>query len=711
LPGIALLQSSPPLQVAYGYGFMASKVALPSTQTFAQTFYPNMRFGLGTALMMDGFSTYDFGDTSSPVTWWYDEYDFNLGLPLGPAANIGGGQAPVNLLINGGMEAGSLSPWQTFSGSDGGKASTVLDSSIAAEGNTSAHITVASTSAQPWEITFEQDNIAITKGVTYQIQFWARSDTPRSLWINGQGQGPLYPNYGLYQTFSVGPSWQLFTTFFTANATASDMRLEFWAGNQVGNLWIDGVQFAPSANAEIYRRDFTNGVALLNATGSAQTVSLESGLKRFSGSEAPMYQYIVDDTDSGFTTSGNWSPVKMDSGFSRGTVDGPGSQLANGPCYHAWQTGVHQSTDATASATWNLHIPADGQYTLQVWLPAAPNAETWTASASYDVISSGQTIATVTLDQTSARSGDTWHTLGTWNLAKNGNSSLRIRNGSAATLIADAVYVTSAALYNDGSAAGQVSLNPFDAILLRRQQAVPVPSSRITQVTGSADYGSNIASGSFVAIFGTGFSTTTRQWQASDFSGTLLPTSLDGISVTINGLPAAVEYISPTQINVIAPDDPTVGPVSVQVTTPQGKSYPGNAIKTPAAPAFFRFTDSGSTYVAAVHVDGSLVAQSANLGHPAKAGEIISIYGTAFGPTSPPTSSASLVAWPNPIAKSVTVTIGGLPANVTYAGITLAGLTQLNVEVPAGLSPGNQPVVASAAGFQTASTAYLPVGN
>jgi uncharacterized protein (TIGR03437 family) len=69
------------------------------------------------------------------------------------------------------------------------------------------------------------------------------------------------------------------------------------------------------------------------------------------------------------------------------------------------------------------------------------------------------------------------------------------------------------------------------------------------------------------------------------------------------------------------------------------------------------------------------------------------------------------VTVPNPIAKAVTVTIGGVNANVTYAGVTLAGVTQLNVQVPAGLAPGNQPVVASAAGFQTVSAAYLPVAN
>jgi uncharacterized protein (TIGR03437 family) len=708
-PGVSLLQSSPPLQVAYGYGFMATQVELAATQKFAQAYYPNMRFGLGTALMMDGFSTYDFGDTSSPVNWWYDEYDFNLGFPLGPAVNIDV-IPPVNLLVNGGLESGSLSPWQTFYGS-GGKASTVLDSTIAAEGNTSARVTVSATSPNPWQITFEQDNIAITKGTTYQVQFWARSDAARTISIICQGGAPNYTNYGLFAQFSVGPSWNLYTASFTASSTASDGRLEFWIGDVAGSVWFDGVQFATSQNVEIYRRDFSNGIALVNATAAPQTVLLEPGLKRFSGSQAPKYQYIVDDADSGFTTTGNWSAVTIDSGFAHGSLNGPGSELATGPYYHAWQAGVHQSSDASATATWNLHIPADGQYTIQVWLPAAPNAASWTNTAIYDVLSGGQTIASVSIDQTTARSGDTWHPLGTWNLTASGTPSLRVHNGGAGTLIADAVYLTSAALYNDGSAVSQVNLNPFDAILLQRQQAVSVPASRVTLVTGNADYGSKIASGSFVSVFGTGFTNVQRPWQSSDFNGNVLPTSLDGVSVTINGLPAPMEYISPTQLNVIAPDDGTVGLVAVQVTTPQGKSYPGTVMKVPAAPAFFQIVDAGTTLVAAVHTDGSLVAQSGALGHPASPGEIISIYGTGFGATNPATPSATLVTQPNPIAKSVTVTIGGLDAKVIYAGVTLPGVTQINVRVPAGLSSGNQPVIANAAGFQTTFTAYLPVGN
>ena len=56
-------------------------------------------------------------------------------------------------------------------------------------------------------------------------------------------------------------------------------------------------------------------------------------------------------------------------------------------------------------------------------------------------------------------------------------------------------------------------------------------------------------------------------WQASDIVNGALPTLLQGVSVTVNGLPAYVDYISPTQINALAPDDATLGPVPVQVTT------------------------------------------------------------------------------------------------------------------------------------------------
>ena len=69
------------------------------------------------------------------------------------------------------------------------------------------------------------------------------------------------------------------------------------------------------------------------------------------------------------------------------------------------------------------------------------------------------------------------------------------------------------------------------------------------------------------------------------------------MSVTINGVPAYVEYISPTQINVLAPDDATTGSVQVQVTAAGQTSNSFTAQKQQFAPAFFTF--AGGKYVAA----------------------------------------------------------------------------------------------------------------
>ena len=53
--------------------------------------YQNMRYGLGSALIGGAYYSYDDGDQSHSQTWWYDEYDVNLGNPTGEASTINGG--------------------------------------------------------------------------------------------------------------------------------------------------------------------------------------------------------------------------------------------------------------------------------------------------------------------------------------------------------------------------------------------------------------------------------------------------------------------------------------------------------------------------------------------------------------------------------------------------------------------------------------------
>jgi uncharacterized protein (TIGR03437 family) len=239
-----------------------------------------------------------------------------------------------------------------------------------------------------------------------------------------------------------------------------------------------------------------------------------------------------------------------------------------------------------------------------------------------------------------------------------------------------------------------------DAISIMGPQA-PSSAVNVTAAANDASFQVGFASATWVSIFGTNLSQTTRTWQASDFVNGLLPTSLSGVSVTVNGLAAYVGYISPTQVNVLAPDDAMVGAVQVQVTTAQGKSNSFTAQKQQFAPAFF--TISGS-YVAAQHADYSYVGKPGLMAgvttQPAKPGEVILLYGTGFGPTNPPLPSAQLVATPALLANSVQVAIGGMPALVSYAGLVEAGLYQFNVTVP-GVPDGDAAVVAQIGGVQT----------
>jgi uncharacterized protein (TIGR03437 family) len=227
------------------------------------------------------------------------------------------------------------------------------------------------------------------------------------------------------------------------------------------------------------------------------------------------------------------------------------------------------------------------------------------------------------------------------------------------------------------------------------------PAGTVTAVANGGSFQPGFASAGWITIYGSNLSQLTYTWQAGDFVNGMLPTSLEGVSVTVNGIPAYVEYISPSQINALAPDDATVGPVQVQVTTAQQTSNAVTAQKGQFAPAFFTI---GGAYVAAEHTDYSLVG-APNLipgavTTPAQPGETLLLYGSGFGLTTPAQPTGQLVAVAVPLANTVQIAIGGLPATVTFAGLTGSGLYQFNVMVP-NLPNGDAAVVASIGGVAT----------
>ncbi len=226
-----------------------------------------------------------------------------------------------------------------------------------------------------------------------------------------------------------------------------------------------------------------------------------------------------------------------------------------------------------------------------------------------------------------------------------------------------------------------------------------------------------ISGGSIVSVFGSFPGASTDQ--ARNFP---LPTTLANVRVDFNGMPAPLLYVSPAQINAVAPagllaraeglSNGQVMPVQVSVTvlgppgSPPYVSAPASVSVAAAAPGIF--ADPASGIGAFLHGADLSPVTSAN---PARAGETIVLYCTGLGSTSPPPvdgqpAPADVLS---PAVSPPVVTVGATQANVRFAGLAplYAGLYQINFDVPSGTGAGNVTVKVTAASW-TSNGVLLP---
>jgi uncharacterized protein (TIGR03437 family) len=241
-------------------------------------------------------------------------------------------------------------------------------------------------------------------------------------------------------------------------------------------------------------------------------------------------------------------------------------------------------------------------------------------------------------------------------------------------------------------------------------------SVSVTGVSNGASFQPGIESGSWVTIQGANLANTNpgRIWRGDEIVGGNLPTSLDGVSVTVNGKPAYVYYVSPTQINIQAPTDTAVGPVSVVVNNNGSLSPAASAQVQAFAPAFFQY--SGLPYaIATRYPDNALIANPGAIPGTvaAKPGDIITLWGTGFGPTNPPTP-AGVVAAGALITTNPTITLNNsVNAQVLGGAITggSAGLYQINIQLPGNTPIGEVTIQASVGGFQSPANVRIFVAQ
>jgi mannan endo-1,4-beta-mannosidase len=267
--------------------------------------------------------------------------------------------------------------------------------------------------------------------------------------------------------------------------------------------------------------------------------------------------------------------------------------------------------------------------------------------------------------------------VGTISIALNDPSQITCYGGSP-----DLTDVLSAMVY----------LNP-GTYYLDNLRAIPSVSSSSPSVTGALNgasfgVGAPVPEGGIASLFGANLASNTTA-----ASSTPLPDNLDGISVTVNDIPAALYFVSSGQINVqipwnALPSGTATGTGAVVVSsTATGLSQSFSIPIAAAAPALFT-TQSGVGQAIAINADGTL----ADTNHPATPGSVLVLLANGLGPVGP--SIADGAASSDTLRSTLnvpTVLIGGIPAQVVFSGLSpqFVGVNQINVVVPTGVTPGN----------------------
>ena len=252
------------------------------------------------------------------------------------------------------------------------------------------------------------------------------------------------------------------------------------------------------------------------------------------------------------------------------------------------------------------------------------------------------------------------------------------------------------------------------------QQPV-VPAGGVLNAASNAK-GLAVAPGSLVSIYGTALASSLANADSIPLS-----TSLGNVSVTFNNVPAPLLYVSgsPQQINAQVPWE-LAGNNSAQIVVSNGgaASAPTSVPLAAAAPGIFSIGSGVGQAIAYGNSDGQLAAPvgiyaSAGLTtHPAKIADpsTLVILATGLGPVNPPVQTGNNVTdgQTHQCATLPTVMVGGIPAQVVFAGMTpqFVGVYQVNIIIQPGTPTGNAvPLQISMNGITTTNQITIAVSN
>ncbi len=221
-----------------------------------------------------------------------------------------------------------------------------------------------------------------------------------------------------------------------------------------------------------------------------------------------------------------------------------------------------------------------------------------------------------------------------------------------------------------------------------------------------ADMSSNSAvtvPGSVVTAAGSEFTGQGKMFDAMLDENGMLMTTLDGACVQVNQVKAPLLHLTDSTVMFEVPADTAVGMAQVQFVrgcdTPEAVVSNALTVQVAAARPVLFTHGADPASAAALHVDGALVGVPESVaGHesrPARPGDVVTLFGTGFGPVSPALGTGEISTTPRSLAANMfSASIGTLQLPATdllYAGLTpySTGLYQVTMRIPEAAPEGS----------------------
>src|SRR6185312_134609 len=235
------------------------------------------------------------------------------------------------------------------------------------------------------------------------------------------------------------------------------------------------------------------------------------------------------------------------------------------------------------------------------------------------------------------------------------------------------------------------------------------PPSAVTAVGNAASWQiGSIASGEIIVIGGQTVGAVPLTSGTIPATGSMA-TTLANVTVTINNVKAPILYTSGSITSVIVPNFVIPGSsANIVVATPGQTTKTFKVAMAASSPGLFALNAAGTGQLVAMNQDGSLNSST----NAAVAGSIVTLYATGTGLTNPTGVTGAIQTEALAPFLKTSLTIGGQPATVVYAGTPpglLSGLTLIQATVPSGLTAGAVPVVLTAGGAATTQTVSISV--